>query len=88
VQVAIGDDTFTPQVLKIPAGATVVWTQSGRRPHTVTADDGSFDSHVLNTGDTFQQTFPQPGTVLYYCDLHGGPNTIGMAARLEVERTN
>jgi plastocyanin len=73
VPVAIGDNTFTPKEIEVPAGATVVWTNTGQRPHTVTADDDAFKSDTLNAGATFKQTFAEPGTYPYYCEFHGGP---------------
>jgi plastocyanin len=84
-KVSIGDNTFTPAVLTVPAGATVVWSHDGQRPHTVTADNDTFGTEILKTGATFQQTFSQAGIYLYYCDLHGGPGGTGMAARIEVQ---
>jgi plastocyanin len=85
VRGAIGDNTFTPQVLKVPAGTTIVWTHGGQKPHTVTADDGSVDSETLRAGASFQQTFKTPGAYAYYCDFHGAPGGVGMAARVEVQ---
>jgi plastocyanin len=79
VGVEIGDNTFTPKELRVPLGATVVWMSVGQRPHTVTADDGSFDSGRLESGGVFRQTFSSPGTFLYYCDFHGGPGGQAMA---------
>jgi plastocyanin/uncharacterized membrane protein YozB (DUF420 family) len=85
VNVAIRDNSFSPATVKVPVGSTVVWSQTGQRPHTVTADDESFATDVLKNGATFQQTFSTPGAYLYYCELHGGEGGVGMAARIEVE---
>jgi plastocyanin len=79
VTVSIGDNSFDAPEITIPVGATVVWRHTGQRPHTVTADDGSFDSGTLNTGATFSHTFMQPGVYRYYCAFHGGANGEGMA---------
>jgi hypothetical protein len=48
----------------------VTWTNAGSRQHTVTADDGSFDSGRLDPGEQFSQTFDQPGTFTYFCGFH------------------
>ena len=48
----------------------MTWTNTGSRPHTVTADDGSFDSGRLDPGEQFSQTFDQPGTFTYHCGFH------------------
>lgn len=39
-------------------------------PHTVTADDGSFDSGTLVGGQSFTFTFTKPGTFAYRCTIH------------------
>lgn len=82
--VAIGDNTFTPKEISIPVGGTVVWTHSGQRPHTVTADDNAFNSDRLESGGTFKQTFDKAGTYPYYCEFHGGPGGGGMAGVVKV----
>jgi plastocyanin len=84
LQVAIGDNTFTPKEIDVPVGATVVWTNGGQRPHTVTADDSSFKSDTLNGGASFKQTFKIPGTYAYYCEFHGSPGGQGMAGVIKV----
>src|SRR5829696_5872316 len=48
--VTIVDFAFQPASLEVPAGTTVTWTNSGAAPHTVTADDGTFDSDRLAPG--------------------------------------
>lgn len=50
--------------------ATVTWVNDDSAPHTVTAADGSFDSHNMNTGDSFTFTFTKPGTYTYACSYH------------------
>lgn len=82
--VVIDDDLFQPRDLTVAAGTTVNWRQQGANPHTVTADDGSFDSNILNTGATFSQTFSQAGTVRYHCSIHGAPGGVGMSGTITV----
>ena len=36
----------------------------------MTADDGSFDSGVLNPGDTYMVAFDGQGTITYHCAIH------------------
>jgi plastocyanin len=83
--VTIGDNTFTNNQITIPVGGTVVWTHQGQRPHTVTADDGSFDRGTLQNGGSFSQTFSEPGVYRYYCEFHGGPGGVGMSGVVTVE---
>lgn len=82
--VAIVDSAFEPVELTVAAGTTVVWNQEGSAPHTVTADDGAFDSGTLNTGDTFEFTFEEPGEYPYYCTFHGAAGGEGMAGTVVV----
>src|SRR5215218_10058038 len=70
VEVQVIDFAFEPGTITVPAGTTVTWTNTGSRPHTVTADDGSFDSGRLDPGEQFSQTFDQPGTFAYHCGFH------------------
>jgi len=68
--VSIEDFYFEPADGVIQPGDTVTWTNEGNHPHTVTADDGSFDSGTLQPGQSFSYTFRNPGTVAYHCTIH------------------
>ena len=85
-QVAIDmvDNSFTAAKITVPVGAAVVWANTGQKKHTVTADDGSFDSGELAGGATFAHTFAAPGTYQYYCTFHGGAGGQGMSATIVV----
>jgi plastocyanin len=68
--VSIVDFAFQPGSVEVAAGGTVTWTNTGQAPHTVTADDGSFDSGQLAPGASFSQTFNTAGTFTYHCSIH------------------
>ena len=68
--VTIRDFAFDPLAITVSAGATVTWTNEGPSGHTVTADDGSFDSMVIAPGSLFEMTFDTPGTYAYHCKPH------------------
>ena len=68
--VDIGDNFFDPPDVAIEPGSTITWTNRGAVPHTVTADDGSFDSERLNPGDSYTVAFGGQGTVTYHCEIH------------------
>lgn len=68
--VAIKGVKFQPAELTVPAGTEVTWTNQDPTPHTVTADDDSFDSGILDPGATFSWTFETSGTVTYFCNVH------------------
>lgn len=72
-EVAILDEDgrrFEPADVAVAAGGTVTWTHDGGLPHTVTAEDGTFDSGDLSGGDTFSWTAEEAGTVSYVCSIH------------------
>ena len=68
--VEIGDSMFSPASLTISVGDTVTWRNADDRPHTVTSNDGAFDSGNLDEGQGFSFTFTEPGTYTYRCDYH------------------
>ncbi|HEX6386411.1 MAG TPA: cupredoxin domain-containing protein [Anaerolineae bacterium] len=82
--VTVADSAFEPPELTVPVGTTITWVHEGRLTHTVTADDASFNSGNLRTGDTFTFTFSEAGTYPYYCRFHGAPGGIGMAGTIIV----
>ena len=62
---------FDPATLTVTAGQSVEWdfADSSGTPHTVTADDSSFDS-CSQTSGKFVVTFSKAGDVKYHCTLH------------------
>jgi plastocyanin len=71
---------FSPGNLHVPVGATVTFTNHDAAPHSATARDGSWDTGLLNNGESKTITFDKPGDYEYYCTVH--PN---MVARLTVQ---
>lgn len=68
---------FDPQHITIDVGQTVLWRNDDLIPHTVTSgnpedeDAGSiFDSGLMFFGQTFEHTFTEPGTFVYFCVPH------------------
>ena len=66
---------FSPSSITINVGDTIVWTNYDSASHTVTSNDGTFDSGGISTGNTFSFTFTSAGTFNYYCAPH--PNMTG-----------
>jgi plastocyanin len=61
---------FVPGRIEIEAGTTVEWTNNDPLQHSVTADDGSFTSPLINPGATWRHTFATPGTYPFHCTPH------------------
>ncbi len=70
--IAIARFTFAPEVLVIPAGATVTWVNHDDSPHTATADDGAFDTGSLRRGERASVTSETPGIHRYACAWNPG----------------
>jgi plastocyanin len=70
VQVVMRDNTFLPERVEVAAGTVVAWINQGGRDHTVTADDGSWDSGSIAPGGSWQHRFDRPGTYAIHCEPH------------------
>lgn len=68
--VAINFSDFGPAQITVLRGDAVRWTNQSVRRHTVTAEDGSFDSGSLYTGDHFERSFDSDGRFGFYCTVH------------------
>ena len=66
----IRDFMFRPTRLVVAAGTTVVWTNGGQVVHTVTAEDGSFDSGAIDSGSRHTMRFSRPGSYFFHCTPH------------------
>lgn len=69
-KVAMVDNRFQPGRVTVPAGTTVIWKNNGANVHTVSAQDGSFDSGAIAPGKDFTFSFDQPGEYAYLCRQH------------------
>jgi plastocyanin len=66
----IANHAFDPAQLNVAKGTTVTWTNADTEAHTVTADDGLFDSGVLQPGQSYSVWLGGSGTVAYHCKIH------------------
>ncbi len=69
-EVSIVDLAFEPATVRLAVGGTVTWRHNGIAPHTVTADDSSFDSGLLQAAGAFSHRFDRTGTFRYICAFH------------------
>src|SRR6056300_449770 len=80
--VKVVDDEFSPRVLRVETGTTVIWESGGANNHNVIASDGSwqaissdyFEYGIITKGDQYEHTFNEPGVYDYYCPYHGTNN--------------
>jgi plastocyanin len=73
--VRVVDNAFSPRSVTISTGSTLVWSNAGALPHTVTARSGAFDSGLVMPSGTYRRTFNNPGSFEYFCTLH--PEMVG-----------
>jgi plastocyanin len=81
IQINVLFQEFSPSLIDALPGDDITWSNVSERTHTVTADDGSFDSGELPGGGTFATTAGAPGTYLYHCTIHAG-----MTGQVDVRR--
>jgi plastocyanin len=70
---------FTPRTTSAQLGDTVAWHNADTADHQVVADDGSFASPVLKSGQSFSYTFTKNGTFAYhdaFASTHKGSVTV------------
>lgn len=68
--VEIRNFQFTPRMLNVVPGDTIVWINYDIVPHTATADDGSWDSGELKNGERWSMTVERDAFGDYFCAYH------------------
>jgi plastocyanin len=68
--VSIGFAAFGAVRVDVLRGDTVTWRNDSVRAHTVTADDGGFDSGRLPPSTTFRHAFGVSADMPYHCAFH------------------
>ena len=71
---------YDPEALPVRVGDTVTWTNRDIVPHTVTAEDGSWDSGEIAAGETWTMIITAETMGNYFCAYHPG-----MRSRLDDE---
>jgi plastocyanin len=80
--VVVHHGEFVPAEITVAPGDTVRWRHDDAGdPHSITADDGSFDSHpdcsataperCMQAGETYERTFPSLGRFPYHSRTEG-----------------
>jgi len=94
-EILIKDKAFSPAKEVVTVGEALTWVHEDAGAfHTVTSDDGSFDSNpgcaakktnrCMREGGVFRHTFGKVGEFRYYSRLHGGPGGRGTSGVVKV----
>jgi len=83
-EITIVDFGFDPAETKIPLGTTLVFNNTGERPHTATDRGGTFDTQPIEPGQNASVTLTVPGTYSYFCRI----NPVKMNGTVTVEAPN
>ena len=73
------DSCFSGIAHFAPAAAPIRVSNDGQLPHTLTAVDGSFDTGMVDGGQSSELMFDEPGIYKVFCSLHGTAAGDGMA---------
>src|SRR5512133_3302573 len=68
--VKIQNFAFSPSTITVNAGTTITWKNYDNVAHTVTSDDGLFNSGSIQQNATFTHKFDSTGTFDYHCTPH------------------
>ena len=70
-RVTIQNGAFTPASVTVMETGSILWVNGdAEQVHTVTADDGSFDSGNIEPGGSFGLAFNRIGPHPYHCKYH------------------
>jgi plastocyanin len=68
--VRIVDQSFGTSEVRVRAGSRVRWVNDDQVQHSVTTDDGTSDSGLIDPGRSFERVFDRPGSYSYHCTPH------------------
>ncbi len=68
--VTIEDFTFAPDPIEVRAGDTVRIANVDGVEHTLSADDGAFDSGIIERSGSASIVAPDAGTYTFTCQIH------------------
>ncbi len=68
--ISIKNFMFSPNPATAKVGDTITITNNDTTAHTVTADDGSFDTKDIAPGTTATIKVTKAGSVAFHCNIH------------------
>ena len=69
-EITIKDFSFSPDPLQAKVGDTITVKNDDGTAHTLTADDDSVDTGVLDGGASGSVKLTKAGTLAYHCEIH------------------
>jgi plastocyanin len=80
VLVSMADNSYSPAIVRVPVGGSIVFMNVGRNDHNVLALDKSWSSEKtfknikMSPGDMTEIVFAKEGVYPFYCSFHGTPD--------------
>ncbi len=68
--VAIDNFSYTPSTLTVKVGSTITVTNMESVEHTLSADNGSFNTGTLDKGKSAHFKLTKPGVYSFHCEFH------------------
>jgi plastocyanin len=68
--IAAVDTRYLVDAVTVASGDPLTFENRGPSHHTLTADDGRFDSGVLEAGETFTVALDGPREIAVHCEIH------------------
>ena len=68
----IRSSQFVPVEILVNVGDTIRWVNRDIVPHTATADDKSWDSKLIASGQEWEMTVERDSFTSYFCAFHPG----------------
>lgn len=69
----LGAGAYSPNPASVSGDSTITWNNIDDSPHTATADDGSFDTGIINggsSGSALISASTGTRTIPYHCNVH------------------
>jgi plastocyanin len=79
-QIEIKNFAFSPNNASLSVGQELTFINNDSVTHNVVADDNSFTSGPLASGQTFKKVFSTAGVITYHCSIHPS-----MTGRIEIK---
>jgi plastocyanin len=66
----LNSSTYVATLVSVSYGTKIIWVNDDSVVHTVTSDDGKFDSGDIAPGGKFGLVFSEQGDYTYHCKYH------------------